>query len=67
MYVSRQPIVRTPHIATGTMRVTPAIPAEPTSDSAVARRRVNQREMTDAPTTWPVAARPIAAPSALKT
>ena len=38
----------------------PAIEAPPSVDSAVPRRRENQREMTAAATTWLVAASPTA-------
>ena len=57
-YVARQPSRRMSHIAIGTSRLMPAIEAPPRSESAVARRRMNQRATIAAPATWPVAARP---------
>jgi len=58
--VSRHPSVRISHMATGTSMLIPAMEAPPSSPSAVARRRVNQRETTAEATTGPVAARPSA-------
>jgi hypothetical protein len=57
-YVARQPTRRMSHIASGTRRLMPAIDAAPRTESAVARRRMNQRETTAEPTTWPVVERP---------
>ncbi len=65
-YVFRQPMVRTHHIVDRHQRVMPAIEAEPSSESAVGRRRVNQPRCTAAPTTGPVAASPIEATTPLK-
>lgn len=62
-YVARRPTVRISHIATGTSRLIPAMEAPPRAESAVARRRVNQREITAEPATCPVAASPAAAPT----
>jgi hypothetical protein len=46
------------HIASGTRRLMPAIEAAPRTESAVARRRMNQRDTTAEPTTCPIAERP---------
>jgi hypothetical protein len=57
-YAARQPQVRISHIVTGTSTLMPAIDAAPSSDRAVARRRVNHRDTTAEPTTWPVVESP---------
>ena len=57
-YVVRQPVVRTSHVTAGTSRLIPVIDALPSTESAVPRRRLNQRATTPEAITGPVPARP---------
>src|SRR6266566_2890046 len=43
-YVRRQPVVRISHVTAGTSRLIPVIDALPSTDSAVPRRLLNQRD-----------------------
>ena len=57
-YVVRQPWLSTSQVTAGTSRLMPVIDALPSTESAVPRRRLNQRATTPEAITGPVPARP---------
>jgi hypothetical protein len=60
-YDVRQPKVMISHATTGTSRLMPVMAALPSTETAVPRRRTNQRVTTTFATTGPVHASPSAA------